>query len=1188
MEEEDFDYIEEVVQEVKDESCPALFIDRKDVKRLDRIMRSTDENLPTVAIESSLITVFDQDEIPKFAIKITSDKDEGPGTLNDPQLGSTGPDQICGRCGRNNYSCPGHFGYIQLSVPIIHPLFVNVVFSVLKSVCLMCRLTLLSEEYIIQKFGNLSGYERLKEIARNSSQQPCNNKECASINPNFDEKAFKETKKIVYELGGKKIEYSIYDVVDVFEKLSPKVVELLGFQNGAHPKNLILRYLLVLPPCDRPQAIIAGKVQPEKDKLTKSYQSIIKTNSQISSEPLNSPKRDILIRKLYKEIEDLIDSSDNSNLASAKGRKISIKQRIQGKEALIRGAIMGKKVNYFGRTVLSADPSLRYGQISIPLEWQSILTKPEVVTSFNKDYLQELLNQGKITYIIKRREKYRGKILIRNDNRRKIKLEIGDVVDRWIENGDYVLFGRHPTLHKQSMMGYEIILKPQRTIGFNPSFAAPHNLDFDGDEGNVHVPQTLDADVEIQEIANSKYCIMNAQSNNPVVGISYDALSGVYMLTQDNVEIEEELFMDMANLISCKENFGTLEKRMEQLKRPFKIFKGYREYKVYEEPQKAEVIETLLEESKATKAEEALEASKEASKASNASAKASNADAKALVAEKSKASNAGEKASNADISKPSGAEESKASSAGEKASNAGEKASGAEKSKASNAGEKASNAGISKASEAEKSKASEAEESKASEAEESKASEAEKSKASGAEKSMTSGSEETNVSEAEESMGSGAEESMGSGAEESMASGLEQSNILGAETRSSVDIKALETKVNDLSIRTSPEASGVEASGEASGAKASSKLRTVQVPVYHYTGKAAFSLLLPPDFYYSKGKVTIIQGVLYEGEITKDHVGESHNSIVQAIYKDYGPGRAADFLSDTVFLVNRWLQSVSLTVSIKDCTIQDKTIEDKINTEYQFTIGQVESILGRGQIINPIEKERQEKQVIAQLQDYKAKIGKQIQQGLSPDNTFSIMVNSKSKGNEVYIAQIIGSLGQQFIINKRAPLTISDGKRCIPYFNEDDLDPRSRGFCISSFMKGLSPAELFFHQAASREGILDTAIKTSDTGTIFRRLVKSLENLVVAEDLSVRILDKKIIQFQYGEDGFNPEALEFVQTKSGRFLSFINLKRVASKLNKKYGFIDVKQETLEDTISYVPKEAERFFEEEYDEEIEED
>jgi DNA-directed RNA polymerase II subunit RPB1 len=982
MEEEEFDYINEVVQEVKDESCPTLFINRRDARLLDRIIRITDEDLPTVAIESSLITVFDQDEIPKFAVPITSDKDEGPETLNDPRLGSTGPDQLCSRCGRNNYSCPGHFGYITLSIPIIHPLFVNVVFNVLKSICLECRSTLLSEEYIMHKFGNLSGLDRLRAIAENSIQQ-CS--KCESVNYNFDEANFRETKKITYILSDKHIEYPISKIIKVFEELSPRVVELLGFQNGAHPKNLILRYLLVLPPCDRPQAIIAGKIQPEKDKLTKAYQNIIRINSNIAKEPENSPGRDKLIRTLYEKIEELIDSSDNSNLASSKDRKISIKQRIQGKEALIRGAIMGKKVNYFGRTVLSADPSLKYGQISIPLEWQSILTKPEVVTSFNKDYLQELLNQGKISYIIKRKEKYRGKILIRNDDRQKIKLEIGDVVDRWIENGDYVLFGRHPTLHKQSMMGYEVILKPQRTIGFNPSFAAPHNLDFDGDEGNVHVPQTLEADVEIQEIANAKYCIMNAQSNNPVVGISYDALSGAYLLTQDSTEIEEELFMDMANLISCKENFGSLEKRMEQLKRPYKIFKGYKEYKVYEEPEVSEEVIELIQ-------------------------------------------------------------------------------------------------GVDDVSEVKRKK------------------------------------------------------------------------------------KRSETKSESKS----------------------EELRKVHIPVYHYTGKAAFSLLLPPDFYYSKGKVTIIQGVLYEGEITKDHVGESHNSIVQAIYKDYGPGRAADFLSDTVFLVNRWLQSVSLTVSIKDCTIQDKTIESKLNTEYQFTIGQVESILGRGQIINPIEKERQEKQVIAQLQDYKTKVGKQIQQGLSPDNTFSIMVNSKSKGNEVYIAQIIGSLGQQFIINKRAPLTISDGRRCIPYFNEDDLDPRSRGFCVSSFMKGLSPAELFFHQAASREGILDTAIKTSDTGTIFRRLVKSLENLVVSEDLSVRILDKKIIQFQYGEDGFNPEALEFVQTKSGRFLSFINLKRVASKLNRKYGFIDVKQEVLEDTISYVPKESERLFEEEYEEDMEED
>lgn len=963
--EEEFQTAVELSEEVEEESCPSLFISKKDRRILENIIRNVDEDLPQVAIESSLISVFDQDEIPKFAKKITDHQnDEGPNTINDPELGSAGPNQICARCHRSNYGCPGHFGYIELAVPIIHPLFTNVVFDVLRSICIHCGKPIFDEEYINAAFRNLSGYNRLRQIAASDGKNKiCSNPECTRTkNPNFLFNKYETTKKILYEQEGKEIEFPIEKVHKILSNLDQKTVELLGFQNGAHPKNLILKRLLVLPPCDRPQAIIAGKTQPEKDKLTKAYQQILAYNRKIEEAKSDSERHQNII-KLYNSIKDLIDTTDNSNISAAKGKKISIKQRIQGKEALIRGAIMGKKVNYFGRTVLSADPSLRFGQISIPKEWQSILTKPETVTSFNINYLTDLLKQGKITYIIKRREKFRGKILIRNENRKKIKLEIGDVVDRWIEDGDYVLFGRHPTLHKQSMMGYEIILKPQRTIGFNPSFAAPHNLDFDGDEGNVHVPQTQDASVEIQEITNAKYCIMNAQSNNPVVGISYDALSGAYMLTQDSTEIEENLFFDMLSLISSKDNISTLEKRMNQLGKSYKIYKGTEKYKVYV-PKGSKKLEDISFE------------------------------------------------------------------------------------------------------------------------------------------------EKENTEEIEE----------------------------------------------------------------------------VEIPIYYYTGKAAFSALLPEDFYYTKGKVIIIQGVLYQGEITKDHIGESHNSIIQAIWKDYGPGRAADFLSDTVFLVNRWLQTVSLTVSIKDCTIQDKQIEEKIQAEYQSTIMQVESILGRGQIINPLEKERQEKQVIAQLQDYKTRIGKQIQQGLTPGNSFSIMVNSKSKGNETYIAQIMGSLGQQFIVNRRAPLTISDGKRCIPYFNEEDLDPRSRGFCISSFMRGLSPAELFFHQAASREGILDTAIKTSDTGTIFRRIVKSLENLVVAEDLSVRILDKKIIQFQYGEDGFNPEALEYIQTKSGRFLSFINLKRVASRLNRKYGFANVQQEILQDTISYQPREVERMFEEELEEE----
>jgi DNA-directed RNA polymerase beta' subunit len=945
--------ISEKITEAPPDSCPVIFISSKDKRKIEEIMLQEMREIPEVEIESSLITVFDQDEIPYFAklINKVSDPNNPANTLNDPELGVSGPNQFCSRCLKDNFGCPGHFGYIELNEKFIHPLFTHVVFNILKSVCTACGTLYLTEEYIEKKFRNLSGFERLEAIAKDSEKiKQCRNVNCQRVPLNFLFSLYETQKKIVYQALGQRLIFTMKDLEKVLKSLDEKTIRLLGFQNGAHPKNLILKRLLVLPPCDRPQVILAGKVKPEEDSLTKQYEKIIGYNNEIVNAKDEAAKT-AAIEKLHTAIKELIDKTDNSAIASAKGKTISIKQRIQGKEALIRGAIMGKKVNYFGRTVLSADPSLRYGQISIPEEWRSILTKPEVVTSFNINYLKSLLRQGKISYVVKRRERHRGKIPINPVTKRNITLEIGDIVDRWLEDGDFVLFGRHPTLHKQSMMGYEIVFKPQRTIGFNPSFAAPHNLDFDGDEGNVHVPQTQEAIVEVQEVANAKYCIMNAQSNNPVVGIAYDALSGVYMLTQDTTEIEETLFKDMMNRLSHKD-YCSLEERMNQLGRPYKIHKGKEKYKVYD--------------------------------------------------------------------------------------------------------------------------------------------------------------------------------------------------------------------------------------------KSKDKFEELEIDVYAYTGKAAFSALLPEDFYYTKGKVTIVNGVLIQGEITKDHVGESHGSIIQAIWKDYGPGRAADFLSDTTFLVNRWLQTVSLTVSIKDCTIQDKSIEDKIISEYESTIRQVETILGRGQLIDPIEKERQEKQVIAQLQDYKTKIGKTIQQNLSPDNSFSVMITSKAKGNEAYIAQIMGTLGQQFIMNKRAPMTISNGKRCLAYFSEDDLNPKTRGFCISSFMKGLSPAELFFHQAASREGILDTAIKTSETGTIFRRIVKSLENLVVSEDLSVRILDKKVIQFIYGEDGFNPESLEHVQTKKERFLSFINLKRLASRLNRKYGYVDVKQEVLEETVAYTPKEVEENYDLEFDEEEEED
>ena len=169
-------------------------------------------------------------------------------------------------------------------------------------------------------------------------------------------------------------------------------------------------------------------------------------------------------------------------------------------------------------------------------------------------------------------------------------------------------------------------------------------------------------------------------------------------------------------------------------------------------------------------------------------------------------------------------------------------------------------------------------------------------------------------------------------------------------------------------------------------------------------------------------------------------------------------------------------------------------------------------------------------------------------------NSFNVMSNSGAKGSTFNIAQITGMLGQQFVQGKRMPESISDGHRSLPYFPEDSLDPVARGFCENSFLTGLRPCELFFHQSGGREGLTDTAIKTADTGAMHHRVVKALEDVKIYKDGSARNAFGVIFQYSYGEDGFGAGMLERVSTKEGSFTSFINTKRLAARINARYGY----------------------------------
>ena len=467
-------------------------------------------------------------------------------------------------------------------------------------------------------------------------------------------------------------------------------------------------------------------------------------------------------------------------------------------------------------------------------------------------------------------------------------LRLGDEVDRWLENGDWVVYNRQPTLHKQGMMGYEVVLGEGLTTGLHLGYTKQHNADFDGDESALHAPQSEDARREVAGLMAVTCNIMNAQTNSNIAGVVFDALTGSYLLSLPDTMVDPDAFNNILLFQEDRSGIATLNQRLEEFNLP------------------------------------------------------------------------------------------------------------------------------------------------------------------------------------------------------------------------------------------------------------------------RYSGRALLSAIFPEDFYYQKDDTVIRKGILISGTLNKDNIGSAGGSIIQALYKDYGQARTVDFLTDIYRTAGSYLDTHGFSVGMDDCFLQGEDPQSVIDYEVEKARIQAKSLGGK--LLDPIEEERRENRVKAYLdtaKNFGARISKEK---LGPRNSFNVMAKSGAKGSTFNIAQITGILGQQFIHGQRMPETMSGRTRTLPYFRENDLEPKSRGFIASSYLRGLTPAEFFFAQAAGRVGLLDTATGVSEVGFGHRKLVKAMEDLKVTPDGSIRNSADIIFQFAYGDDSMDAAMLETVKTKSGTFPSFINIKRAAGRINQKYGF----------------------------------
>lgn len=226
----------------------------------------------------------------------------------------------------------------------------------------------------------------------------------------------------------------------------------------------------------------------------------------------------------------------------------SIRARLKGKEGRLRGNLMGKRVDFSARTVITGDPNLQLDEVGVPRSIARNLTFPEIVTPYNIDRMQQLVHNGPT-------EHPGAKYVIRQDGSRidlrhhkrtgEIPLQYGYKVERHIVDGDVVIFNRQPSLHKMSMMGHRIRVMPYSTFRLNLSVTSPYNADFDGDEMNLHVPQSIETRAELMEICMVPKQIISPQKNGPVMGIVQDTLCAVRKFTKRDNFMAKDLVMNI-------------------------------------------------------------------------------------------------------------------------------------------------------------------------------------------------------------------------------------------------------------------------------------------------------------------------------------------------------------------------------------------------------------------------------------------------------------------------------------------------------------------------------------------------------------------------------------------------------------------------------------------------------------------
>lgn len=517
----------------------------------------------------------------------------------DPRLGVSNKKETCQTCGNTLADCPGHYGVISLELPVFHIGYLRATIRLLQCVCKRCSRVLLAEPErgsLLQRMRmpNTSSLQKMamqkKVIESCKRVNKCPH--CGVFNgvvkkvngqtsfrilhERYKGRGSEESKEALVEkfnytlmenpdLAGhvKKVTETITPLyaLELFQNIPDEDLNLVWFSNETgRPETMILTKILVPPVCIRPSVSMDTGAGSNEDDLTVKLQGIIHINSALQN-ALQKGGKVSLVQEEWDLLQVQVAAFLHGELpgmpASVRSKKPirGLCQRLKGKQGRFRGNLSGKRVDFSGRTVISPDPNLPIHAVGVPEQMARILTYPERVTDNNIERLRQTVRNG-IKYpganFIKTKSGFTKSLQYGDIDRMADQLRIGDVVERHLIDDDPVLFNRQPSLHKMSIMCHRVKVMESRTLRFNECVCAPYNADFDGDEMNVHVPQTEEARSEAALLMDVRENIMTPRSGEPLVAACQDFITAGYLLTKRDVLINYDEFCNIvASFSDC-------------------------------------------------------------------------------------------------------------------------------------------------------------------------------------------------------------------------------------------------------------------------------------------------------------------------------------------------------------------------------------------------------------------------------------------------------------------------------------------------------------------------------------------------------------------------------------------------------------------------------------------------------------